>query len=124
MLFPRCPIVMSAVDEAGRVAHSRHHPLIRHRPQAGGIASQPPIFKLVQLCVVGGERHVIVVKAGSVDLRELGEHRFPKCPVCSLDHMPAYAQSPLAHPSASDGAFFYCNGVCQIPGLSAALFLA
>ncbi len=49
---------------------------------AGGMASTPPIRMLVRFArlhdVVGGERHVVVMEEGRVDLRVLGEIGFPQ----------------------------------------------
>ena len=87
--------------------------------RAGGMASQPPILMLVRLChVVGGKRHVIVVKVGGVDFRELAQQRFPDAgdlghvPVAGggvhylhlrvfLDHLPEAARAALRTAVAS-----------------------
>ena len=80
----------AAVDEAGRVAHGRQHLPIFHRPKCWRhrvAAADLDACAVVRLHdVVGGERHVVVVEEGGVDLRELAQKRFPD--MGDLVHVP------------------------------------
>ena len=72
----------AAMDAAGGIAHGREHAAVAHgldRRRHGVDAADQDVGAVMRLHdVVGGERHVVVVEEGGVDLRIFGQIGLPE----------------------------------------------
>jgi CRP/FNR family transcriptional regulator, cyclic AMP receptor protein len=78
------------MNEAGRIAHGRRHPPVHHCLQCWGHRVAAADFNIRAVFrlhyVIGGERHVIVMKVGCVNFWVLGQQGFPDAG--DLGHLP------------------------------------
>ena len=78
------------MDAAGRVAHRGEHASVRDggdRRRHGIDASDEDVLAALRLHhIIGGERHVVIVEEGGIDLGMLGQQGFPD--TGDLGHIP------------------------------------